>query len=123
MNKKILIGVILSCFLLLVTPCINAVEYKEINNELKNKIDNRINTFHSKIISLKNCSFNNLLRLKILLIIYIIGYITFLPIAWFLTVGSNPYGNPSFIEILIETILGNFMWPIILLAIIKAYLE
>ena len=30
MKKTVLIGVILSCFLLLVTPCINAVEYKEV---------------------------------------------------------------------------------------------
>jgi hypothetical protein len=35
MNKKIIIGVILSCFLLLVTPCINSVEYNEIKDNIK----------------------------------------------------------------------------------------
>ena len=35
MKKKILIGVILSCFLLLVTPCINSVYINYKNEELK----------------------------------------------------------------------------------------
>ena len=104
-------------------PNVNAIVYKEVNDEFKNKFENRLQLLQSKIINYKNKFLINSILLNILLIIYIIGYIAFLPIAWFLTVGSNPYGNPSFLEILIETILSNFMWPIILLAIIIAYLE
>ena len=39
MKKKVLIGLILSCFLLLVSPCINAVEYKECNDSINSKLD------------------------------------------------------------------------------------
>ena len=40
MNKKIIFGVMLSCFLLLVTPCINAVEYKEVKENTNSIIVN-----------------------------------------------------------------------------------
>jgi hypothetical protein len=39
MKEKILIGVILPCFLLFFTPCINAVEYNEVKEEVKENID------------------------------------------------------------------------------------
>ena len=65
MKKKILIGVMLSCFLLLVTPCINAIEYSEEKGEIEsNSKDN---------ISLKITSFMNLINLylKIGIIVFV----------------------------------------------------
>ena len=42
MRKTIIMGVILSCFLLLVTPCISAVEYNEVKEEVKQQIETNI---------------------------------------------------------------------------------
>jgi hypothetical protein len=35
-----IIGIILSCFLLLVAPCIDAVEFKQYNDNINSKLDN-----------------------------------------------------------------------------------
>jgi hypothetical protein len=69
MNEKIIFGVILSCFLLLVTPCISAAEY----NEVRNVINNRFKSNIQNMIDLKND--NNILIstiVPLMLIIYLI---------------------------------------------------
>jgi len=43
MKRKIVMGIILSCFLLLITPCINAIQIHEINNDIDKKIFDNIN--------------------------------------------------------------------------------
>lgn len=72
-----IIGVILSCFLLFFTPCINAVEYKQYNDNINLKLDN------FKIL-LNRC--NRLVVpaqiIGLLLIIYIVMFIFQVFIIW-----------------------------------------
>jgi hypothetical protein len=102
MRKTILIVVILSCFLLLVTPCINAVENKEVKesikksiilnfNELDNQVKHKLYTFTNNIIGV----------LLILLFVFEIGILISV-ISAVLTYG---YGY-SFIVKLILIFLG-----------------
>jgi hypothetical protein len=75
MNKKILIGVILSCFLLLVTPCINAVEYNEVKEEVNNRIDTSYLTLKSKILENGIGLINSIILIIIIIsIIYLCVY-------------------------------------------------
>jgi hypothetical protein len=68
MKKTVLIGFILSCFLLLVTPCINAVEYKEVREEVESKIIIDFKDFYNQIKYLINTLTNNIV-INILLVL------------------------------------------------------
>lgn len=122
MKRILRFGIILSCFLLLMAPCINAIQTHEIRDEIRDKFqeNNLLNNLNS--LNIKNINFIKSF-INVLFLIYIVGYFAFLPFAWFLTLANNPYGNPSLFELIIGTILGSFAWPIIVIAIIRAYIE
>ena len=105
MNKKILIGVILSCFLLLVTPCINAVEYKEVKEEVKNQIE-------SKISSLMTSEFKTVILLDVLLLVY---FVLFLFWFYILLTTTHPDGTRllSFIESIIYASINAIYYMIL----------
>jgi hypothetical protein len=69
MKKKILIGVILSCFLLLVTPCINAVEYREVKDNIETQRYRLIDTFINSDKQL------GIISSMVFLIYFVIAYI------------------------------------------------
>ncbi len=52
MKKKVVIGIILSCFLLLVTPCINVIEYKEVKETYKDFIEKEIELLNEPLFIL-----------------------------------------------------------------------
>lgn len=122
MKRMLRFGVILSCLLVLLVPYINAIQTQEIRDEIKDKFQE--NNLLNKL-RLLNINDNNFIKsfINVLLLIYVIGYFAFLPIAWALAVSANPYGDPSLFELIIRTIVCSFAWPIIVIAIIRAYID
>ena len=121
MHKVIILGVMVSGFLLLMTPCISAIQIHEVQEEIEFRIQDNSLLFNLNLLNNQDSIFIGSL-IKTLFLIYVIGYFAFLPFAWALAVGI-PYSDPSFLELLISTILGSFLWPIIVLDIIRAYIE
>ena len=102
MKKKILTGVILSCFLLLITPTINAIQYNEVREVVEQQIQLKINSFE----------FEKLVGpiLNLLLIIYK-TYSLYLFFRLCVTYYLSRYGlRPGFILLaLIEAIIMPFI--------------
>ncbi len=119
MKKKVVISVILSCFLFLITPCINAIQIHEIREEIENRIQDNIK---SNYLNAKSTVLVNKLAIYIFLIIYIIGYIVFIPVLIVMLGHMDQDGHMDLIEF-IEILLACFLWPYILLDIIRAYIE
>ena len=104
MNKKIIFGVMLSCFLLLVTPCINAVEYKEIKDDIKSKIMSNIDFLDFKNINnLNQIQLGKLSTIQLLILYYIFLYIYSF---WFI-IGQETLGEPMFT--ILEAIFSSFI--------------
>jgi hypothetical protein len=131
MKKTIIMGVMLSCFLLLVTPCINAIEYKEVREEVMNELENRvvslikkdfeklklnffkIDIINKSIISLISLFFEIYLTIAIFFVLIIIR-------------NSIVYRDDldyTIIEIIIACIQVIFIWPFIVLYMIMILLD
>ena len=92
MKIKVIIGIILSCFLLLVIPCINDVEYKQYNDNINSKLDN-INT----LLDRDNMLVKPAQMIGLFLIIYIVLFIFQVFIIW-------RFMFTTFIDALISTL-------------------
>ena len=114
MRKTIIMGVMLSCFLLLVTPCINAVEYKEVREEVEQQ-------FQNKLINIKSMNFGkNVDSITILIIIYlIISVITFfIHIYIFIAALGLPTDFYLLIYILLTSFVYGLAWPTYIISFI-----
>lgn len=121
-RKQIILITFLSIFILLVIPNINAIEIYEIENENKTKIQEKINTIKLSKLNILNSQLLNPFIKKLLLIIYIIGYIAFIPIGITIHGHLDSDGHLDFKE-LMQILLECLLWPYIFLDIIKALLE
>jgi hypothetical protein len=123
MKKKLIIQIsILSIITLLIAPNINAIELNEINKEIKTKIQDNINTIQSTILNIINSKLITPFIKQLLIIIYIIDYIAFIPFNIMILGHLDDDGNFDF-EDLISVLLGSFLWPYLLLELIRMYLE
>ena len=82
MKGTFVFGVILSCFLLLITPCINAVEYNEIIEEIQEK--NKSEIINSIPIENPSNIILTILQFIMKLILYLISFEVILNIINFL---------------------------------------
>jgi hypothetical protein len=117
MRKLISIGILLSSILCALTPCINAIEINVLKEKIEADIESKINAIQSKLHPIKNTGFISSILFKILVIIYGIGYFAFIPFLF--RIGFTPYGENKPIVILIKSLLASFLWPFILIYIIK----
>lgn len=122
MKNTIFIGVILSSFLLLATPCIHAVQRNEIKNDIENKIQNNAELKHFVPSNEKNYKSINLAIIKILAILYMIGFFAFIPIG-LVIIGHLDEDGHFDLDNLFDLIIGCLLWPYILLDIIRAYIQ
>ena len=97
------------------------MEINEVNKELKSNLENNINSLKFEILNIKNNVLINPLMKSILIIIYIIGYIIFIPIL--LVAGSNPYDYHFGLDDLIGVLLSCLLWPYLLIEILKAFIS
>ena len=118
MRRFAIIGIIISCFLLLFTPCINAIKDCKLKDEISTNIDFKINKILLNIFDNKNTKIINSF-LSCMLSIYFIGYVLFLPLMYRIAIGSNPYGETSVLEAIISSIFASFLWPFILIELIN----
>jgi hypothetical protein len=116
-------GVILSCLLLLITPCINAVEYNEVKEEVKNNyqisLKNELDIIRQKFnrYIYKNEKIENIMASVIILfIIYlVIGFFfgfCFFILELFIDDDLN------FNELILYTIVVILLWPFLIIYLI-----
>lgn len=123
MNKKnIILITFLSIFILLITPTINAIEIYEIDFENKTKNQEKINIIKSTKLNIFNSQLIKPFIKNLLLFIYFIGCIAFIPVGIIIYGHLDPDGHLDFKE-LIQILLECLLWPYIFLDIIKALLE
>jgi hypothetical protein len=110
MKKYILFGIILSCFLFIITPNINALQLNEAKQEMQNRIQEQkllLEKFNKNVLAI---NFKNFFQI-VLSILYIIGYVVCY-IHVFIEDISHPYGMPlGILWYFINSALTSFFWP------------
>ena len=91
MKKKILIGVILSCFLLLVTPCINAIQLNEVKEEKQREIKFHLLDMIKKSIDISSNEVEYQMNVLNLFINALICYLIFAYIVTFIETFKGQY--------------------------------
>jgi hypothetical protein len=109
MKRILFIGVILSCFLLLVTPYINAIEHEVIKKKLDNEMERSLKGIQNLISIFDNYSLTSIFFVAILSIMYVIGYVTYF-IALFL---YFDYPSMDRLIAIILCFILSFFWPIL----------
>jgi len=116
MKIKIITFSLLCSILILLTPCVNAVEFNEVKDEYSKQIEKKIQNLQLKISNMKN-----VMDLSLIILIYLIGFViefTIVFIAIFALFSLEPKPPPSlsdWIFLISISLLSALFWPLIFL--------
>ena len=115
MKSKTIIIAILCTFLLLMLPNVNAVEYKEVKDEIKEEIEDRILKLQLLKCNIKDSFLTISSIISMFLIIYLIGFtyvfIKLFVAFWFLA-GYTPQTFGDVLLVFLLALMAAIPWPI-----------